>query len=371
MAGWQKVLMSGVGLEQFIQSDHGFDCIVCHGGTAGVLPKDEAHAGMTADPSWGNENVCARCHDGIAHNFATSSLHATMQGYHTFFEARTGRTIDSDPAIRAKFDAQCNKCHATCGECHISRPKSVGGGFIQGHAIRRTPDLANQCTACHGSRVGDEYQGRNEGFRADVHYVPNAMNCVACHDADEMHGDGTAYPYRYAVRNGANCRDCHDVTAEQNEYHAAHGGNFACQVCHAQDYKNCNDCHAGTGISQPSYMQFKIGRNPLPGDRDGEYVVLRHIPISENTYTAWGVPTTNYEVLPSFKYATPHNIVRWTSRTQVPEGQSCGQSCHNTPDNGGWFLRQNDLDALTSANERVANQHLILPDGPPPWTSQQ
>lgn len=363
--------MAGNGLELHLQSAHAFDCILCHGGQEGELPKDQAHAGMVADPSWGVDNVCARCHDGISHNFATSSLHATMQGYHTFFEERTGRMIDSDPMYRAKFDAQCNKCHATCGECHISRPKSVGGGFIQSHFISRTPDMANQCTACHGSRVGDEYQGRNEGLRADVHYVPNAMKCTACHDAGEMHGDGTEYPYRYAVRNGANCRDCHDVSSGDNEYHTAHGANFACQVCHSQDYKNCNDCHAGTGLSQPSWLQFKIGRNPLPNDREEDIVVLRHIPVSESTYSSWGAEVPTYSNLPTFKYSTPHNILRWTTRTQVEGSESCGTACHNTEDSpDGWFLRQSDLNSLTSANERQANQHLILPNGPPPWTIQ-
>ncbi|MCB9367408.1 MAG: hypothetical protein H6508_09535 [Calditrichaeota bacterium] len=368
MEGWQKVLMAGNGLDQHLQSPHAFDCIYCHGGQDGVLGKDEAHSGMVADPSWGENNVCARCHDGIAHNFATSSLHATMKGYHTLFEARTGRTIYATEMAGEKFEAQCNKCHATCGECHISRPKSVGGGFMNGHFIKRTPDMGNQCTACHGSRVGDEFQGRNEGYRADVHYVPNAMQCTACHDADEMHGDGTAYPYRYAVQNGVKCEDCHNIQIESNVYHDTHGSNFACQVCHSQDYKNCTTCHAGDGIQQPSWMQFKIGRNPLYNDRPKEYVVLRHIPVAEETFASWGVSTPNYSSLPTFKYATPHNILRWTDRTQVPDGESCFYACHSTANSPeGWFLRQVDLDNLTSQNERAANQHLILPDGPPPW----
>jgi hypothetical protein len=369
LEGWQKVLMTGTGLQMFLDSPHAFDCIYCHGGQDGILTKEAAHTGMIADPSEGMDNTCARCHDAIAHNFRTSSLHSTMKGYHTMFEARTGQTIGSNEMYNAKFEQQCNKCHATCGECHISRPKSVGGGFMQSHLIRKSPDMSNQCTACHGSRVGDEYQGRNEGLRADVHYVPNAMKCTSCHDANEMHGDGTAYSYRYEVRNGASCRDCHAISNE-NEYHATHGANFACQVCHSQDYKNCNNCHAGDGIQDPSWMQFKIGRNPLPNDRPNDIVVLRHIPISEQTYSGWGAVTPSYSALPSFKYSTPHNIQRWTTRTEVDSGQSCGTTCHNTPNSvDGWFLRQVDLDNLSSENERQANLHLILPDLPPPWES--
>ncbi|MFZ5432887.1 MAG: hypothetical protein ACOZB3_03845 [Calditrichota bacterium] len=366
MEGWQKVILTGSGYEAFRNSAHALECRICHGGRAGQLTKEEAHDGMIADPSEISVNQCGMCHQEIANN-VSHSLHTTMKGYHTLFEARTGRALTSDPHAYEAYNAECNKCHASCGSCHISRPKSVGGGFIQGHNIRRTPDMTNQCIACHGSRIGPEYTGENAGYRADVHYIPNAMHCKACHSGQKIHGDGTEYANRYDVDDPVSCRDCHSPLAA-NSYHTVHGDDLQCQVCHSQAYKNCAECHAGDGIQEPSWIDFKIGRNPIPDQRPGEYVVLRHIPVSENTYTPWGIASPNYASLPTYKYATPHNIVRWTAQTDTSGGQSCNAACHLTPNTPeGFFLRQVDLDQLSSANERQANAGVIVPDGPPPW----
>jgi len=360
--------MTGSGLQAYLAGPHAFDCRSCHNGQAGILLKDDAHVGLISDPSWGVNNQCALCHGNIAESFSTS-LHATLRGEHALFEARTGFTLESMPAVHEEYNSECNKCHATCGSCHISRPDAVGGGFIQSHRIKRTPDLKNQCTACHGSRVGDEYTGANEGYSADVHYVPNAMSCRECHTGAEMHGDGNLYEHRYEVENAPACGDCHDIDAFDNDYHEQHGEDFQCQVCHSQKYKNCNACHVGgDGITGPSWLDFKIGRNPIPDERSGEYVILRHIPIAEDTYSDWeGTMTSLYSEVPTWKYATPHNIKRWTARTDTTGGLSCAAACHNTPaDTSGFFLRQADLDLLPVA-EQEANQHLIVPDGPPPW----
>jgi hypothetical protein len=116
-------------------------------------------------------------------------------------------------------------------------------------------------------------------------------------------------------------------------------------------------------------MSFKIGRNPIPDLKDAEYVVLRHIPLAEDTYSEWdGTTTPFFSSEPTWKYATPHNIRRWTARTDTSSGQSCGSACHNSPaDIDGFFLRQVDIDALPSAAEQQANQYLIVPSTPPPW----
>jgi thiosulfate/3-mercaptopyruvate sulfurtransferase len=358
--------MSGAGLTAFDESAHGsISCRGCHGGQDGVLTKDEAHVGMVADPSEIlGSNQCASCHHDLAARTA-HSLHTTMKGYHTLFTARTGRLL-TEPDVQPSYDAQCNKCHASCGSCHVSRPKSAGGGFIQGHNFARTPDMTLQCMACHGSRVGEEYTGAHEGLRPDVHYVPHAMHCKACHNEEHIHGTGIESDTRYAIEDPVSCRTCHTIGAE-NAYHAMHGQTFQCQVCHAQSYKNCADCHAGSGVQQPSWLSFKIGRNPIPSQREGAYVVLRHVPISEQTYSSWGVSTPGYASLPTFKYATPHNIVRRTARTDTTGGLTCDQACHQSPAViSGFFLRQVDLDSLPPA-EREANQALIVPDGPPPW----
>ena len=192
---------------------------------------------------------------------------------------------------------------------------------------------------------------------------------MACHTGDEMHGNGVTPGTLYQVTEMPRCEDCHSDAAAANDFHSQHWGQFSCQVCHSQDYKSCNKCHTGgAGITGSSYITFKIGRNPIPGERGYELVTLRHIPVATDTYAPWGLPDlANYDALPTWKYASPHNVQRFTDRTSV-EGTdgpvaSC-EVCHDTPDSSGFFLRQADLDTM-SVRERAANEALILPDGPP------
>ncbi len=352
----------------FLEDAHGAQgCVACHGGVEGSNTKAAAHEGMVKDPSANYQQTCGVCHPNIASTFG-SSLHSSFHGYETLFEARSGMEFENNHHLEEEFANECGECHTTCGECHVSRPRSVEGGLVQGHRFMPTPSQSDQCTACHGSRVGEEYLGTRDGYSADVHYVPQGKSCTACHSGHEMHGDGTVYATRYEVPDMPRCEDCHSGVADANSYHSTHWDDLQCQVCHSQDYKNCNKCHVGgTGIREPSYITFKVGKNPIPDEREYEYVVLRHIPIAEDTYDPWGVPDLeNYDALPSWKYASPHNIRRWTARTDTTGGVSCGSVCHNQPDVDGWFLRQADIDTLTAA-EQAANEPYIVPNGPPPW----
>jgi hypothetical protein len=337
-------------------------CITCHGGVDGSLTKTAAHEGVNSKPSMDYEAACGQCHGDITSVYETS-LHQNFHGYETLFETRSGLTFEDHPELEEEFNNECGKCHTTCGECHISRPRSVKGGLVRGHQFMPKPNQTEQCTACHGSRVGEEYTGSRDGYSADVHYVPNGMNCVSCHTGEEMHGDGTVYETRYQEPDMPRCELCHSSAENANIYHSMHWDNFQCNVCHSQDYKNCNECHVGgAGITGESYIDFKVGKNPIPDQRDYEYVVLRHIPITEDTFSPWGVDDLpNYSALPSWKYASPHNIKRWTARTDTTGGLSCGTSCHLSETG---FLRAADLEDMSDA-ERAANLPYIVPDGPP------
>ncbi len=309
--------------------------------------------------------VCGTCHSDVVEHYGTS-LHNTFHGYETLFEQRSGLDLEDHDMLEGEFRAECGECHTTCGSCHISRPKNVEGGLVQGHRFLPVPNQTNQCTACHGSRVGEEYLGTRDGYAADVHYVPGGMNCMDCHTGAEMHGDGTLYETRYQVADMPRCEDCHSGVSEANNYHETHWDEIQCQVCHSQDYKNCNRCHVGgTGIREESYLTFKMGRNPIPEQREYEYVAMRHIPIAEDTYLPWGIGTlADFAAVPTWKYSSPHNIQRWTSRTEVAEGEGCGSACHGTPDVDGFFLREADLEGMSPA-ERAANEPYIVPNGSP------
>jgi hypothetical protein len=119
-------------------------------------------------------------------------------------------------------------------------------------------------------------------------------------------------------------------------------------------------------LDYPSYLGFKIGKNPLPELRDYKYVTLRHVPISRDTYDGWGYTggLPQYNSLPTWKYTSPHNIQRWTARTDTTGGRSCSDACHNSPATvDGFFLRQVDLDLLP--DEVEANLPYAVPDTDP------
>jgi thiosulfate/3-mercaptopyruvate sulfurtransferase len=105
-------------------------------------------------------------------------------------------------------------------------------------------------------------------------------------------------------------------------------------------------------------MDFKIGLNPKKSeDRPWNYVVLRHVPVDPDNFAFYGEDVlTNFDALPTWKYATPHNIQRNT-----PQNASC-DSCHGNTD---IFLSEKDLrDYEVTANQGV------IPTNLPPKTGQ-
>ena len=343
---WRKVLV----YPSFLETRHGQEtCVSCHGGQSGEPTMAGAHQGIAADPS----DKCAECHATQDESF-TDSQHALLTGYREAIKARAGLD-ELTPGLSEMFEQNCNTCHVTCGQCHISRPHSAKKGFLRGHQILKTPSMTDNCTACHGSRIGEEFRGQHAGIPADTHYRAG-MRCVACHDSEEMHGHGEQGDHRYEVAAAPQCEDCHEVGSD-NAYHAAHGDRLACQVCHSVPYKNCYNCHVGAGLERPSELGFKIGLNPLQSDtRPYEYALVRHIPIAPDSYSEWdagGLP--NFSVMPTWKHATPHNIQR-----QTPQTADCTSSCHN---NAEIFLTAADLEG-TTPEEVEANQGVIVREIP-------
>jgi hypothetical protein len=174
LEAWEKVFL---GDAEFMQSTHGkVGCVICHGGDSSIADKDLAHTELVVDPS---EISCYTCHQDIAETHDTS-LHATLSGFQSTLEARGGNLEEGSQLVTA-FENHCQECHTSCGQCHISRPDETGGGFISDHEFRETPSTKNNCVACHGSRVGAEYLGENEGVPADVHWTQESMLCTDCH----------------------------------------------------------------------------------------------------------------------------------------------------------------------------------------------
>lgn len=349
----QKVLVS----EEFLESAHGeLSCVDCHGGDDSKGAKEDAHKGYDPYPSINKpQQTCGECHEEIAES-APKSLHATLSTFPKFMEKRaSSATIEKVDHGRQKH---CASCHATCGSCHVSRPQYVGDGFINGHMFRARPDTINQCMACHGSRIGNEFAG-NRG-QGDVHVRKYTMVCKDCHGAKEMHAAAPEdIENRYHLDEAASCRDCHkDLEYGSVLDHKIHRNRVQCQVCHSQSYTNCYSCHTGTDdkgiayfVTNDDFETMKIGLNPDKTTRSSyKYVLLRHVPVDEKLFEYYvkdGFP--NFDSSSTWKKTSPHNIQRKTWQNA---------NCNNCHGKRELFLSEDDLLDY----EKNANADLVVPD---------
>jgi hypothetical protein len=351
LEAWEKVLVNG---EAYLRTVHGqIPCMDCHNGEQSS-DKTNAHNGLIANSSSDPKDTCGECHpDVVAMN--QYSLHTNLAGYWKVLDPRRDLADSaSHAAITEMFDNHCDSCHATCGDCHVSQPALVGGGFIDGHLFNRTPLMTRNCTACHGSRIGNEYLGKHEGLLGDVHLRVGRMNCVDCHSGHEMHGQPAECQtchigsetvsvapadHRYAGVQQPRCETCHTPAAIGQDglpMHEVYGSDLSCQVCHSIAYTSCDNCHVAlsdtTGSpffkTEASYLGFYIGLNDLRSyDRPYKFVPVRHVPISTESFSFYGENLLpSFDALPTWKYTTPHNIQRIT-----PQVESCN-SCHGNPD---------------------------------------
>jgi thiosulfate/3-mercaptopyruvate sulfurtransferase len=359
LEAWEKVLVGS----EFLASVHNTqNCIGCHGGVEGVDDKDAAHEGTVKDPVEDADRICGVCH-AEATQLAATSLHQNLTGYQTMLTAR-GADF-SDPHMEEAFNNHCSTCHTTCGQCHVSRPNFTFGGLISSHKVKKIASIKDTCMACHGARVSNEYQGKNEGVEGSVHWLEEGMPCFECHNVSHYHGDGTEYTHRYDGPPGVNCLECHEEAAPDQseiEEHKIHADKVACEVCHVSGpYKSCYNCHVAIdeqGLpyyeTDDSQMTFKIGRNPLKSDnRPWDYVLVRHVPVVPDTFAFYGDNLlSSFDNVSTWKYATPHNIQRTTA-----QNESCN-SCHG---NANLFLTAADV----APEELEANAAVIVEEIPP------
>jgi thiosulfate/3-mercaptopyruvate sulfurtransferase len=206
------------------------------------------------------------------------------------------------------------------------------------------------------------------------------MKCVDCHTGHEMHGQvsdcATCHPgpeeatlappdHRLAGPQVPRCETCHTKVAigDDIKMHQIHGGDLSCQVCHSIAYTSCYGCHVQisetTGNpffkTDESFLGFFIGKNPLKSfDRPYDYVPLRHVPIAATSFEFYGENLLkNIDALPTWVYATPHNIQR-----ETPQTESCG-ACHGNP---GLFLTADKINPEEiEANLPVMINYVPLP----------
>ena len=329
--------------KELMESDPHFaqGCSLCHKGDENGQTKEAAHKGIVKRPSDDLE-TCAGCHDEIAGMYK-NSLHYTSAGQRHGvmgrFSVKELQTFDSKV-----FEKSCRSCHASCGDCHVKSP-TIGGvstGLIKGHRFVKK-DEGKTCALCHGGRVYPEFTGEYGGT-PDVHYQ-KGMSCADCHGKDEFHGKGGPYASRREVKERPACINCHpagqEKKAKAKTAHAMHAGKASCSSCHSSgNYRNCYDCHEGKGsTSKPGFI---LGRNP----RDkGMVTTLRLIPTVRGTFAEMGIKMENFDKLPNYWDAYPHNIKKRTERTR-----SC-KLCHS--ERKGFLTRENLIKDGSKANEEL------------------
>ncbi|HEX3030663.1 MAG TPA: hypothetical protein VHS59_00240 [Bacillota bacterium] len=365
----QKVLVS----KSFLETNHGKQgCVQCHGGSQGNT-RAEAHKGIIAKPSKEKADLCEGCHQQAFKGFK-NSLHYTNKG---IVDVKTGVIgMRANPAkvttLEKGLKTNCSTCHIqTCGECHITRPATTGGGLVDGHNFYKSPKSVLNCTACHGSRLEKEYMGKAAEdypeLKPDVHWVPNTMQCSTCHKKEWIHNENPPADNRYTVQNGPKCQTCHAEKAgfdavPSHKKHAIPGNGtlIQCQACHSQSYNNCYGCHVGVDKknlpfykTDKSEFNFKIGRNPeKSAARPYDYIIVRHVPVARDTFKFYGDDLlSNFDNSPTWKYSTPHNVQKAT-----PQGQCTG--CHG---NEKLFLTAKDV----LPDEQKANAKVIVSKIPP------
>jgi thiosulfate/3-mercaptopyruvate sulfurtransferase len=336
-------------------------CTSCHNGNNSTDDKTLAHSGdFISHPSLAYQDKCATCHSPITDGF-TTNIHQGV-GQKRKVCIRDGKNGPDDfelldASLQRGYNNNCATCHGTCGTCHVNRPTVGGGGLMAGHNFQ-APDWRNNCITCHTSRGGHAYLGVAPGTKPDIHYVypPKSdtihydesfegktdlrYTCMNCHDTEELHGDGVEVDQRYAYSKLPTCEECHPTTIDgltpledANTYHTKHYNDFNCHVCHSQDYNSCGSCHVnGEGARIPHYLDFKIAKNPIPDVKSGyPYALVRRTPGAPDNFDLYtGKDYENFDALPIFNYTTPHNIQKWTSRTNknyLEEGK-CGKYCH-------------------------------------------
>jgi hypothetical protein len=79
----------------------------------------------------------------------------------------------------------------------------------------------------------------------DVHVLAG-MQCMDCHSAADVHGDGTEYvSMKDPGAVSPTCGACHD-TIGQTVSHTVHAGKLDCQACHVRQVVSCTNCHFET-----------------------------------------------------------------------------------------------------------------------------
>ncbi|RME90736.1 MAG: hypothetical protein D6770_01825 [Anaerolineae bacterium] len=173
----------------------------------------------------------------VAHQNIPVSLHETTAGMGYFYSAAQGgmETLTGIP-----YD------ELSCKNCHIGTTEDGEVNCEKCHVGHHAPPQF-KCLGCH-SRQGFEIKAKKPDGTpgmTDVHYS-KGMQCINCHTAEQLHGDGQEYNSLHETVN-VECTECH-TPSQDTKAHQVHMENMDCAACHVRNVINCVNCHFDTEL---------------------------------------------------------------------------------------------------------------------------
>ena len=236
-------------------------------------------------------------------NFYENSLHYTNRGLEFWYSKEQGglERITGIPFS----ELACTRCHVrSCDTCH---KKNIDGRAAYSLEPVRSQEV---CQDCHNIAPLADFLKKPDDPAADVHFK-KGMQCMDCHTAREVHGDGTAYTsIQDEGAMDARCENCHEPASLNCPGLNDHDGRLACNACHVRDLPSCYNCHFDSRVKEGQSLSLPIKNLLFLINHDGKVTL-------GNLHTFVYQDRTMITFAPSF----PHLIMK--------EGRTCGD-CHGT-----------------------------------------
>ncbi len=181
--------------------------------------------------------------------FFFTSLHHTAKGMAHWYDKANGglETITGMPYS----ELSCQNCHVSgCDACHKT---GTDGKLSYSAKAARNQEM---CLKCHAREAAILKIDRAVN-QQDVHFAKE-MQCLDCHTAREMHGDGAEYTsMKQKDAMDAKCEKCHE-SVTQSVSHTVHDGKLDCKACHDRHVVSCSNCHFSTLIKEGKRVSLPI-----------------------------------------------------------------------------------------------------------------
>ncbi len=263
--------------------------------------------------------------------FFNSSLHFTTRGMAYWYDKANGglETITGIPYSKLG----CYHCHvSSCDICHKV--------MLNNKPAYSTESARNQdiCLTCH-AREASILKIDKDANQANVHTV-KGMQCMSCHTAREVHGDGIEYKsMKEPDAMDTQCEKCHS-SIPSTASHTVHRDKLDCNACHVRHVVSCYNCHFETLVKEGEKVAIPLSGWAFLMNYQGRVT-------SANMQTF--VVTGNKTFL-MFAPANSHSIMK--------EGRKCCE-CHDTEIVKQ--VQQGKLNLTWIENGNVKNLKGIIP----------